>query len=73
MEIFVPFYSYSGFFLQSSPMHIHTVRPTRLYSSVPQLETRTPKLFWRGTERVKITRESNLTQDQLSVPHSPGE
>jgi hypothetical protein len=44
-----------------------------LYSSVPQLETGTPKLFWRGTERVKITRESNLSQDQLSVPHSPGE
>jgi hypothetical protein len=28
---------------------------------------------WRGTERVKITRESNLSQDQPSVPHSPGE
>ncbi len=27
----------------------------------------------RGTGRVKITRESNLSQDQPSVPHSPGE
>ncbi len=25
---------------------------------------------WRGTERVKITRESNSSQDQPSVPHS---
>jgi hypothetical protein len=52
---------------------IYVVRPTRLYSSVPKPETGTPKLFWRGTERVKITRESNLPQDQLSVPHDPGE
>jgi hypothetical protein len=28
---------------------------------------------WRGTERVKITRESNSSQDQPSVPHCPGE
>ena len=28
---------------------------------------------WHGTERVKITRESNLSQDQQSVPHNPGE
>ncbi len=28
---------------------------------------------WRGTGRVKITRELNLSQDQQSVPHNPGE
>ncbi len=32
---------------------VYFVRATLLYSSVPQPETGTPKLFWRGTERVK--------------------
>ncbi len=47
------------------------VRPTRLYSSVPKPETGTPKLFWRGTERVKITRESNSNTRPTECPTRP--
>jgi hypothetical protein len=35
-----------------STIHIYIVRPTRLYSSVPQLETGTPKLFGVAQKRI---------------------